>query len=427
MAPRKYYPRRKGEPHEVRPKADREPTAAVPAQREGRELGAEAERDLEARDLEDGQRDNGEDRPVDAIVPYRPRQVQEGGAAGSGGADGPPPLPPPPGRGPDREPRERRTFRDIGVNPPNAHDWTDFDIGRVVRMFRTNKTSAIRLSLRKLHVRWWHASEHTMKGFLDRVGVSQKVLGLIPEICQTCRVCREWAKPGPANAMNVELADKFNSQVECDLLFVHKYIIFHMLDRCFRWHAARVIENKEEGTLMRAIDELWVSVHGPPKELISDGESGIMFSALTQEYLARKGIRWHGRGKDQHARFVERRGALLRDTIHRVEGQLEEEGIAGMPFTSILSECVFCGNALLTVGGSTPYNALYGRVPHILPSINQLEDQRGGEGRPADSTMQTLRHVNRLREISAQAMIEGSARARLGRAMNKGPRWQPRP
>ena len=87
-----------------------------------------------------------------------------------------------------------------------------------------------------------------MRRFLERVGVADKVLQLIPEIVQTCRVCREWTKPGPSNASNVEIPDTFNHQVECDLLFVEKYIIFHMLDRCTRWHAAALIPNKEEET-----------------------------------------------------------------------------------------------------------------------------------------------------------------------------------
>ena len=44
----------------------------------------------------------------------------------------------------------------------------------------------------------------------------------------------------------------------------------------------------------------------------------------------------------------------------------------GIPFHSILSEATFCGNALLTINGSTPYNAVYGRVPANLPSVDQL-------------------------------------------------------
>ena len=41
-----------------------------------------------------------------------------------------------------------------------------------------------------------------------------------------------------------------------------------------------------------------------------------------------------------------------------------------MPFKYILSDAVFCGNALLTINQTTPYNAVYGRVPKILPGIN---------------------------------------------------------
>ncbi len=40
------------------------------------------------------------------------------------------------------------------------------------------------------------------------------VLNMLPEITQTRRVCREWAKPGPSNASNVEAADTLNAQVE---------------------------------------------------------------------------------------------------------------------------------------------------------------------------------------------------------------------
>ena len=179
-----------------------------------------------------------------------------------------------------------------------------------------------------------------MKRFLQHVGVADRVLDLIPEVVNTCSVCRHWAKPGPSNACSVDLADTFNQQVECDLLFVHKFIIFHMLDRCTRWHAAVLVPNKEEDTLMKAIDTGWLTIHGPMKELITDGESGIVASQRTRDFLSRKGITLHPRGKDQHARFVERRGALLRDTIHRVEGQLQEEGLVGIPFESILAECL---------------------------------------------------------------------------------------
>ena len=147
-----------------------------------------------------------------------------------------------------------------------------------------------------------------------------------------------WAKLGPDNVCSVDIPDTFNKQVECDLLFIHKYTIFHMLDRCTRWHAGNLIPNKLEKTLTHAIQTCWVGIHGPMKELILDGESGIAISELTNTYLRRQTIELRSRAKDQHARDVERRGALLRDTIHRIESQLEAEGIV-IPFEHILWKC----------------------------------------------------------------------------------------
>ena len=61
-----------------------------------------------------------------------------------------------------------------------------------------------------------------------------------------------------------------------------------MLDRCIRWRAAQVAPNKEDETLMKAINALWISTHGPPKELITDNESGIVISDKARECFARK-------------------------------------------------------------------------------------------------------------------------------------------
>ena len=52
------------------------------------------------------------------------------------------------------------------------------------------------------------------------------------------------------------------------------------------------------------------------KELIVDGETGIVQSSLTNTYLRMKDIKLCVRAKDQHARYIERRGALLRDQVH---------------------------------------------------------------------------------------------------------------
>ena len=182
----------------------------MPGTTDGRELGAEAEEEVAAHDRTSG--------------PSSGSRSAEAGEAAE--AD---------------DSRPRRSTRDMGTTTERPDDWSNFDIGSVVRLFRTGYESAHRLTLRKLHVRWWHAQSIAMERFLKRVGVSDSVLKLIPEVVDSCPVCRQWVKPGPHNVCSLEMADTFNAQVEADLLFYKRFIIFHMICRCTRWHAAKVI------------------------------------------------------------------------------------------------------------------------------------------------------------------------------------------
>ncbi len=76
-------------------------------------------------------------------------------------------------------------------------------------------------------------------------------------------------------------------------------------------------------------------------------------------------------------------------------------------FSRVVSERVFCGNALVSVNNTTPYNAVYGRVPKLLPTL-ELGDELS-----TDASWQ----VDRLREISVQQMVEGTACLRASRAL----------
>ena len=70
------------------------------------------------------------------------------------------------------------------------------------------------------------------------------------------------------------------------------------------------------------------------------------------------GIKFIQLAPQQHARIVERRGALFRDVIHRIDAQLKVEGLLDIPCGYRLAEAVFAVNALATVNNTTPYNAV---------------------------------------------------------------------
>ncbi len=141
--------------------------------------------------------------------------------------------------------------------------------------------------------------------------------------------------------------------------------VLHFVDRFTRWQVATIITGKNEYELKDALDDKWVTQLGAPRELISDQEGGLQKSNLVAEYCERQGIRLVPRAKEQHARYAERRGALLRDAIHPIGQQFSDFGVGDIPFKEVLNQAVFAGNALLSVGGCTPYAAVYGRVPAI--------------------------------------------------------------
>ena len=372
--------------------ASAEPTAGLPGNVDGRELGADADDAVEANAL-------------DQINQLERDEGQE--IASSSSRDIPRRT-----RGPDTVQRTRTTTTDLGTGPGGTTDWSNFDVAKSMRTLRLGNDAQQRLTLRKLHLRWWHASPAAMTKLLERAGCPQSALDKIKEITDTCSACRAWAKPKPDSVASLEMPDTFNKQVEYDIVFIYKFSIFHLVDRCTRWEETYIVDSKSEDDLIDALD-IWISRHGPMTELIGDGESGIMRSDKCQEYLRRKGVKPLNRGKDQHARIAERRGALLRDCIHRIDAGLESEGINHIPFKHRLSEATFCLNALLTINNASPYNAVYGRVPKILPDIN-CPDSELEHNVPAGGL---IRHTNRLREIAVQSIVDGTAKARLGRAL----------
>jgi len=150
-----------------------------------------------------------------------------------------------------------------------------------------------------------------------------------------------------------------------------------MICRCTRWHAAREIPNdqgygsKTTQSLIDAIYEMWISIHGAPQEFLMDGEAGIAMSKNAKQFFDHHTTKLTFRATGKHCHFVEKRGDLLKIQLRNMDTQCKSEGIF-VPFPRLLAEAVFAGNALISINSTTPYNAVYGRVPSILPDINHL-------------------------------------------------------
>ncbi|CAE7940212.1 unnamed protein product [Symbiodinium sp. KB8] len=164
--------------------------------------------------------------------------------------------------------------------------------------------------------------------------------------------------------------------------------------------AAAAADSREE--LFEALQTAWIGIHGPMECLVSDGESGLWKEEIAGR-LKRQGVTLKPRAPQQHARFIERRGAVLRVTMHVMQEQLDREGLV-YTFPSLLAEAIFAGNALTHVGGSTPYQAVYGRQPAMLPALDAPDHQdHESISAAGDRQRASIRHA------ALQAMIQATS------------------
>lgn len=246
---------------------------------------------------------------------------------------------------------------------------------------------------------------------LKSAGLPQPILDIVPEVVDTCRVCRLWQKPSSDNIAVNRVVTAFNLEVEGDLIFIthqgESPPILHLVDRGVRWSFACVLADRTTTSILNGLDQ-WVTVFGPMQVLIFDGETGLDDAAATQ-YFDLKGITKRTSAPGQHVRICDRRTQVLRDTVHKITSQLSEEGIA-VPLGRVLAEAVYAGNALTSIRGVSPYTAVLGRVPPLLPDALAITDDT--------DVHTTAQHTHRLREIAIQCIVEASAQDRLKRASN---------
>ena len=99
---------------------------------------------------------------------------------------------------PVRQESRRSRGVDAGTQADNElRDWASYDLGRALRVLQSRDETAVKMALRRLHIRFWHASTARMTEILKAAGVPAETLKLIKPVVDTCRTCRIWAKPAP--------------------------------------------------------------------------------------------------------------------------------------------------------------------------------------------------------------------------------------
>ncbi len=136
-------------------------------------------------------------------------------------------------------------------------------------------------------------------------------------------------------------------------------------------------------------------------------------------WLERHGTSCKPTAKNAHAAIVERHHQVLRDTIHKIKDQADQEGLM-LPIDDIVAEAVLSKNAFTKVGDFSPYQAVLGRTPQFLseldsPTISSLDDETG-------AVLGANRHAVRLREIAISSMVASTSKARLDLALRSNTR-----
>ena len=212
----------------------------------------------------------------------------------------------------------------------------------------------------------------------------------------------------------MRLATGLNDMVQWDILFIDDFMVSHLVDEATRWSAGSIIAEKTATAIIKAITSDWFRPLGPMKLLATDQEPALMSEECSQ-WLDRWSVQLKTKEPGSHAQIVARHHELFRQIYHRTKAQLKEEKIV-LDKEVFVAECFLVKNLMISVAGSSPYQAVYGRVPPLMAefepaSETQLDDTSGGVSGMS-------RHHHRLREVSVQIDGRDDGETTYGSSVN---------
>ena len=175
----------------------------------------------------------------------------------------------------------------------------------------------------------------------------------------TCE-CNKWARARHRPVVRMPKEPHFNDSVAIDLVFVGGLVVFHAICLFTRFSAARLMPTKAAADSEQAFVEAWISLHGPPREVLTD--LGTEFDNAGWRRMADSmGMRLGVTPGDAHWAngVVERRNNVLRGLLLR---NLEDSEVAA---TMALASVVLVINCMVNVYGYSPYQLVYRRLPPV--------------------------------------------------------------
>ena len=121
--------------------------------------------------------------------PFEDTDDEDGKSVGADeGFDYDPPAAASGGSPPARAKKERKV--DAGTQAETGPaEWSSHDMRRALRLLHSVDAGVVKRTLRRLHIRLWHAPAARMIALLQHAGAPTAAIKMVKEIVDTCRIC----------------------------------------------------------------------------------------------------------------------------------------------------------------------------------------------------------------------------------------------
>ena len=123
----------------------------------------------------------------------------------------------------------------------------------------------------KSHKHFGHASSNKILKLIKLSGIVDKELfDLVNEIGEKCTVCLKYTKAPLKSVVGFSLSRDFNAVISVDLKEINGFEILHLIDHATSYSAATIVKSKQKEEIVKAIFKIWITLFGPPNEILSD-------------------------------------------------------------------------------------------------------------------------------------------------------------
>lgn len=159
-----------------------------------------------------------------------------------------------------------------------------------------------------------------------------------------------------------------HSIVERSLGGAHGIPVIHLIDNCTRSSAIAALNNKDNNSSLEIISKHWINIFGAMEALILDVEAGVKKGWDVDDWAMQSQARTNYKPPRRQDWPIERHIDTTQTGPMRIDTQMRTDNLVAA-CNSALALVTFMHHALTCINGRTPYQALFGRQPHILPPL----------------------------------------------------------